>query len=115
MSLFSLLKPTPFNLADALASWPEALVPQKYSGNTKKDGLASAWLARVAAACGTQKVPKSVWHEVALHFMSKSARKRMHDVENVMRCMSGAEWKWDWKSFGVAFEKIFASASSVLQ
>ncbi|KZT05062.1 uncharacterized protein LAESUDRAFT_727316 [Laetiporus sulphureus 93-53] len=89
-----------------LASWPAGAAPPRFQGKPKKDLPVDAWLAKVAEACAAQKVPKTRWHEIARHYMSEDVKRKLDEVEKVMRCVSGEKWHWKWSSFGVALRSI---------
>ena len=89
-----------------LAAWPAEKAPPRFLGKPKKDLPVDDWLAKVAEACVASGIPQKLWHEVARHFMSDDARRRVEEVEKVMQTAFGHTWGWKWSSFGVALKNI---------
>ncbi|CCL99830.1 uncharacterized protein FIBRA_01854 [Fibroporia radiculosa] len=100
------VEPATLPLTTLLKAWPSNIVPPRFLGRPKQDPPIDVWLAKIAAACAAQKVPSRLWHEVARHFMGKEALRRIEDVEKVMRCVYGEQWKWKWATFGVAMKNM---------
>lgn len=89
-----------------LAAWPAETAPPRFLGKPKKDLPVDDWLAKVAEVCVASGVPQKLWHEVARHFMSDDARRRVEEVEKVMQTAFGHTWGWKWSSFSVALKNI---------
>ncbi|KAH9837637.1 uncharacterized protein C8Q71DRAFT_753672 [Rhodofomes roseus] len=99
-------EPQASSLPALLASWPAETAPPRFLGKPKKDLPVDTWLVKVAEACVAKGIPQKLWHEVARHYMSDDARKRVEEVEQVMRCAFGHSWGWKWHTFGVALKNI---------
>ncbi|KAL4244263.1 hypothetical protein ABKN59_010038 [Abortiporus biennis] len=84
--------------------------PPSFSGRPKKDGPVQIWLEHIEDACRLYKIPKELWHEVAMSFMKGRAKERWECVAVVMDNLyggvggskSGGKYRWNWKKFKVA-------------
>ncbi|EED79018.1 predicted protein [Postia placenta Mad-698-R] len=92
-------------VAKLVESWPDNMLPPVFKG-PNQDLTIDKWLTAVAATCAKRKVPKEQWPEVARHFMSGKARRRIKDLEAVMESAYGQPWSWKWSSFMVALRNL---------
>ena len=92
-----------YDLEPVFSSWKN---PPRFLGNPKKDPPVEAWLDQVKQGCQERKVPKEYWHKVGQNFLGDKARKRLDELQEVLRNLHGGNYKWDWKRFKIAMKNM---------
>ncbi|KAH9964876.1 hypothetical protein BC827DRAFT_1321941 [Russula dissimulans] len=96
-------KPKEFDLEPVLEAWKN---PPRFFGNPKKDPPVDTWLDQVKEGCLERKIPKECWHKVGQHFLADKARKRLNELQEVLRNLHGGNYRWDWKRFKIAMRNM---------
>ena len=94
---------TPFDCQSVYDTWPDAPV---FKGRIKKDMPVNQWLFVIKEGCKQRKVPRSVWHEVAQHYLQGRALARFEDLKKVMKNMHGGRYRWNWSKFKIAMRNL---------
>jgi hypothetical protein len=92
-----------FDLQPIFDSWKN---PPRFLGNPKKDPPVDTWLGQVKEGCLERKIPKDYWHKVGQRFLGDKARKRLDELQDVLRNLHGGNYKWDWKRFKIAMRNM---------
>ncbi|CAL1697776.1 unnamed protein product [Somion occarium] len=93
----------PVDLEEIYKTWVD---PPFYRGKPRRDGPVDQWLLLVKTECKAKKIPKSMWHLVAEHFLQARAKKRFDAVKTVMDNMYQGAYTWNWKRFKIAMRNM---------
>jgi hypothetical protein len=99
-----------FDLQPIFDSWKN---PPCFLGNPKKDPPVDTWLDQVKEGCLERKIPKDCWPKVGQRFLGDKARKRLDELQDVLRNLHGGNYKWDWKRFKIAMRNMGCTLSSL--
>ncbi|KAI0246331.1 hypothetical protein BJV78DRAFT_1135398, partial [Lactifluus subvellereus] len=102
-TMLDAFKTKEFDLEPALDSWKN---PPRFLGNQKKDPPVDTWLDQVKQGCRERKIPKESWHKVGQRFLGDKARKRLDELQEVLRNLHGGNYRWDWKRFKIAMRNM---------
>ena len=95
-----------YDLQPVYDGWTDAPTFDGQKPSAKKGRLGvDAWLDAIQEGCIARKVPKTLWHDVAQHYMGQYASARLLEVQKVLIQLHGGRFSWNWERFRTAMEE----------
>ena len=96
-----------YDLQPVYDAWTDAPTFDGQKPSAKKGRLGvDAWLDAIQEGCIARKVPKTLWHDVAQHYMGQYASARLLEVQKVLIQLHGGRFSWNWERFRTAMHTL---------